>query len=184
MTKIFSNRWSWLLLVGAVSLGSCKRDFLDRQPLGRYVDSDIPAGSFDSKVFAAYSTLRAGGFNNHLYLGIHSYRSDESQKGSSVSDGANHGLMYDEFQYEATNGGIQEYWTAHYATIIAANAIIDDIDSLNLTDANTLINRAEAKFLRAHAFFDLVRTFGQVPKVDFKVNDAAQVNIPKAPVGE
>jgi hypothetical protein len=184
MKKIFVNRWSWLLLVGVISLGSCKKNFLDRQPLGRYVDDDIPAGSFDSKVFAAYSTLRAGGFNNHLYLGIHSYRGDEAQKGSSVSDGSDQALMFDEFQYVATNGGIQEYWTAHYATIIAANSIIDDIDSLNLTDPNTLINKAEAKFLRAYAFFDLVRTFGEVPKVDFKITDAAQVNIAKAPVPE
>ena len=171
-----------MALVALVSLGSCKRDFLDRQPLGRYVDDDIPAGSYDSKIFAAYSTLRAGGFNNHLYLGIHSYRSDESQKGSSVSDGADQGLMFDEFQYVATNGGIAEYWSAHYATIIAANAIIADIDSLQLTDPNTLINKAEAKFLRAYAFFDLVRTFGEVPKVDFKITDAAQVNIAKSPV--
>ena len=172
------------MLVVLLVISSCKKNFLDRQPLGRYIDDDIPAGSFDSKVFATYSLLRAGGFNNHLYLGIHSFRSDEAEKGSSVSDGADHGLMYDEFQYNKSNAGIQEYWTAHYALIIAANSIISDIDSLQLTDPNTLINKAEAKFMRAFSYFHLVRSFGQVPKIDFKIIDAAQVNKPKASVNE
>ncbi len=178
-------RWRLLpVLMVLLVISSCKEDFLDRRPLGRFTDEDIPAGSFDSKVFAAYAQLRKNGFNHHLYLAIHSFRSDEADKGSTQADGANHGLMYDDFQYDKSNGGIQEYWTDHYALIIAANEIISDIDSLQLNDPNTLINRAEAKFLRAFAYFNLVRAFGQVPKVDFKIYEASQVNVPKASVAE
>lgn len=185
MKKMNLIKWSLLpVLLALLVLSSCKKKFLDRQPLGRYIDDDIPAGSYDSKIFATYSLLRAGGFNNHLYLGIMNYRSDEAEKGSSVSDGANHGLMYDEFQYDKSNGGIQEFWTDHYALIIAANSIIADIDSLNLTDPNTLINKAEAKFLRAFTYFQMVRAFGPIPKVDFKITDAAQVNVPKSTEAE
>ncbi|MEP7252439.1 MAG: RagB/SusD family nutrient uptake outer membrane protein [Ginsengibacter sp.] len=186
MKKRIMIKWSVLpaVLLTLMVISSCKNKFLDRQPLGRYVETDVPAGSYDSKIFATYSLLRAGGFNNHLYLGIMEFRSDEADKGSSVSDGADQGQMFDEFQYNKSNGGIQEFWTAHYALIIAANSIIADIDSLNLTDPNTLVNRAEAKFLRAYAYWDLVRAFGQVPKIEFKVNDAAQVNIPKSTEGE
>lgn len=180
MKKNILIKWSLLPVVLALLvISSCKKNFLDRQPLGRFIDTDIPAGSYDSKIFATYSLLRAGGFNNHLYLAIHNFRSDEAEKGSSLSDGADQGLMYDEFDYKTTNGGIQEYWTAHYALIIAANSIIADIDSLKLSDPNTLINKAEAKFLRAFSNFHLVRTFGRVPKIDFKITDAAQVNVKK-----
>lgn len=185
MKKFLQAKWVLLpVFMALLVMSSCKKNFLDRQPLGRYIDEDVPAGSYDSKIFATYALLRNGGFNNHLYLAIHSFRSDEAEKGSSVSDGADQALMYDDFQYNKTNGGIQEYWTDHYALIIAANTIISDIDSLKLNDPNTLINKAEAKFLRAFAYFDLVRTFGQVPKIDFKINDAAQVNRPKAAVNE
>src|ERR687889_2004438 len=115
MKKVVLVRWSLLtLLVAVLSIfSSCKKNFLDRRPLGRYVNSDIPAGSYDSKVFATYAILRNGGFNNHLYLAIHSFRSDEAEKGSSTSDGSDQGQMYDDFQYITTNGGIQEYWTDH-----------------------------------------------------------------------
>lgn len=185
MKNITSLKWSLLpVLMALLVISSCKKDFLDRQPLGRFVDDDIPAGSFDSKVFATYSILRDVGFNSIPYLGIHSFRSDEADKGSSVSDGADHGQMYDEFQYNKSNGFIQQYWTSHYKLIIAANSIISDIDSLKSTEPNTLINRAEAKFLRAYAYFNMVRTFGSVPKIDFKVTDAAQVNKPKVPSAE
>ena len=185
MKKIFYLKWSLLpLVVLLIGISSCKKDFLDRQPLGRYIDEDVPAGSFDSKVFALYSLLRTDGFNSIHYLAIHSFRSDESEKGSTQADGANHGQMYDDFQYDKSNGLLQTYWTNHYAVIIAANAIIDDIDSIGATDQNTLINKAEAKFLRAYAFFHLVRSFGEVPLVDFKITDAAQVNIPKSTSNE
>lgn len=167
------------VLIMLVAISACKKNFLDRQPLGRYVDEDVPAGSFDSKVFALYALLRNNGFNGIAYTSIHSFRADESQKGSSESDGANAEQMYDDFQYDKSNGLIQEYWSNHFEVIIAANAIISDIDSLKLTDPLTLINKAEAKWTRAFAYFDLVRAFGMVPKIDFKIIEASQVNKPK-----
>lgn len=186
--KITNNKkWMWQLtliaFIAIFTVTSCKKDFLDRQPLGRFTEDDITAGSFDSKVFAAYSILRKDGFNHHLYLGIQSYRSDESLKGSTASDGAIHGSMYDDFEYDKTNGGISVYWSHHYELINAANDIIHTIDSTGANDPATLINRAEAKFLRAFSYFDLVRAFGQVPKIDF-VGSPAELNVPKAPVGE
>lgn len=179
--RLILNKWGFLLpVLGALMvISSCKKDFLDRRPLGRFIDDDIPAGSFESTVFGVYAKMRAGGFNHHLYLGIHSYRADEAEKGSSTSDGSVHEAMFDNFEYDKANGGIQEYWTDHYALILAANDVIHDIDSLGLTDPGTLINKAEVQFMRAYAYFDLVRAFGRVPKIDFQVTDAAQVNIPK-----
>ncbi len=178
--KIYSFL-SLLLICVAVSMGvgSCSKDFLDRKPLGRYTEDDVVMGAFDGRVFGMYAILRRSGFNNHLYLGIHSYRSDESQKGSSASDGADHGAMYDDFQYVATNFGLQEYWTDHYAAIIAANEVIEAVDALGAeADEATLINRAEAKFIRAFCYFDLARSFGRVPKIDF-TGTAADLNIEK-----
>jgi hypothetical protein len=60
-----------------------------------------------------------------------------------------------------------------------ANTALQTIDSLGLTDDNSLRNEAEAKWFRALAYFDLVRVYGQVPKIDFRIYDASQANIPK-----
>ncbi len=177
--KIYYITYLFVAAVTVLSISSCKKNFLDRKPLGRYTSEDVSVGALDSKVFAMYAYLRANGFNDHLYLGITSYRSDESQKGSTPSDGAVHGAMYDDFQYDATNAGLQTFWRDHYLAINAANGIIKDVDSLGAkADASTLINRAEANFIRAYCYFDLARAFGRVPKIDF-VGTAAQLNIPK-----
>lgn len=170
-----------MLLVMAV-LPSCKKNFLDRQPLGRYIESDVPQGSYDSKVFALYALERAFGLNGHFYLGIENYRDDLSQKGSSVSDGPIAETMFDQYQYDKTHGSIADYWKANYAIIIAANAIVHDIDSSNATDPNTLVNKGEAQFMRAFAYYKLTRAFGEVPLFTTKITDASQVNVPKSPV--
>ena len=182
MRKIIKDKWLLLpvlLAMVVLNMIACKKDFLDRQPLGRFTENDLSAGSFDSKVFGAYAVLRKGGFNNHEYLGVQSYRADESEKGSSTSDGASTGLMYDDFEYNKSGGGLQTYWTDHYQAINAANDIIHTVDSIGATDPATLINKAEAKFIRAFCYFDLVRAFGSVPKIDF-VGSPAQLNIPKS----
>ena len=182
MRKIIKNKWLLLpvlLAMVVLNMIACKKDFLDRQPLGRFTEDDLSAGSFDSKVFGAYAVLRKGGFNNHEYLGVQSYRADESEKGSSTSDGASTGLMYDDFEYNKSGGGLQTYWTDHYQAINAANDIIHTVDSIGATDPATLINKAEAKFIRAFCYFDLVRAFGSVPKIDF-VGSPAQLNIAKS----
>src|SRR4051812_394340 len=114
--KIKSIKPIWTLLPAfllLMAVRSCKKNFLDREPLGRFSDDDLSAGSYDGDVFAAYSLLRADPLNHHLYLGIHSYRSDEAMKGSSTSDGSDQEQMYDDFQYNKSNGGIQDYWTAN-----------------------------------------------------------------------
>ena len=45
-----------------------------------------------------------------------------------------------------------------------------------------IINKGEASFFRAYCYFNLVRAFGEVPLVTYKINDASEANIPKTTV--
>lgn len=169
-----------MALVSVMLLAGCT-DFLDREPQGRYTEKDIPAGSFDSQVFGVYAKMRAFGVSALPYIAIHNFRSDDAVKGSSVTDGVQQENIYDKFQYVKDEWLMNTYWSDHYALVNAANAVIADIDSVGATDDATQINLAEAKFMRAYAYFNLVRTYGEVPKIDFKVTNAAQANVPKSP---
>lgn len=167
-------------LAGVTLLAGCN-DFLDREPLGRYTEKDIPAGSFDSQVFGVYAKMRAFGVSALPYIAIHNIRSDDAVKGSSVTDGVQQENIYDKFQYVKDEWLMNTYWSDHYALVNAANAVIADIDSVGAKDEATQTNLGEAKFMRAYAYFNLVRTYGEVPKIDFKVTNAAQANVPKSP---
>ena len=58
---------------------------------------------------------------------------------------------------------VKNCWADHYTLIAAANVLLDRIGGAGLTDAQLAQYSAEARFLRALAYFDLVRFFGRVP---------------------
>jgi len=187
MNKIYF----WLLFAAMFSLTpvGCS-DLLDQKPQGEWVEGDEGSGgSFQSDIFTLYAKLRGYHVTSGTTaLAIHSFRSEDAEKGSTASDGAAHGRMFDDFEYIATNDLIGSYWTANYEIIILANKILDDIaqseaDKGTLSEGD-LINRSEAHFFRAFAFFNLVRAFGEVPKIDFRINNAEEANIPKSPTAE
>lgn len=164
-------------------------DLLDQKPQGEWVEGDGSGGSFQSDVFTLYARIR--GFHvtsGTTALAIHNFRSEDAEKGSTAADGAAHGRMYDDFEYIATNGLIGSYWTGNYEIINLANKILDDIAELEsggeeLSEGD-LINKSEAHFFRAFAFFNLVRAFGEVPKIDFSIENAEEANIAKSPASE
>jgi hypothetical protein len=168
------------LLIGVLFPGCNK--FLDREPLGRYTQDDLKGGSFESQVFGMYAGARGFGVSALPYILIHNTRSDDADKGSSVSDGVDAENIFDNFKYIKDFWLLNGYWTDHYALIGLANNVISNIDSAKDNSAAAIVNRAEAKFMRAYAYFNLVRAFGEVPKIDFKVTDAAQANIAKSTI--
>jgi starch-binding outer membrane protein, SusD/RagB family len=185
-----AKRMMWIMLMGITTVlgfSGCSK-FLDRKPLEVTLD-DLNQGGVEGQVYGLYGAIRNGdvagqAFGGIPWMGLHNFRSDDSDKGSSTADGADWGLIYDEFQYVKDHWSCTIYWDQHYALIALANTVIQTADSLNLTDAPSQVNIAEARFFRALAYFDLVRTFGQVPKIDFRVYNPADARKPKATVDE
>ncbi len=164
-------------------LSGCKK-FLDRQPLGTAIEGDITQGGLELSVFGLYGALRNEGMSAWPTIWFKSIRSDDAQKGSTPDDAKAEGTRFDFFKYDKAPGVAEGYWNGHYEFIALCNNVISQIDSLNLTDPASMVNRGEATFLRAWAYFDLVRDFGEVPKVDFKVNQTSQANVPKSSVAD
>lgn len=75
---------------------------------------------------------------------IEYFRSEDSEKGSTASDGADQAAMYDDFQYNTNNGLIKAYWSQNYAIIYQCNDVIETIEKGNLTEENDLRNKGEA----------------------------------------
>jgi len=161
---------------------SCN-DFLDRNPQGSLTEDDAPGGSLEGKVFNVYYLMRSYNITAGIpAFAVHCFRSEDTEKGSTASDGADQSAFFDNFQYTTTNGVVGAYWTQNYTIIYNCNSIITDIEaSTNKTD-ESLINKAEAKFFRAYAYFNLVRAFGEVPLIDFKITDSSQANIAKSSI--
>lgn len=161
---------------------SCSRDWLDIKPKGRFTEDDLPTGSLEEQIFAAYSGLRSEGTSGLQYVALHNVRADDAQVGSSAGDAASAGPIYDEFNYSLDHWLVNGYWSGHFGVINLSNNVLSAADSLENLTEGTLANIGEAKFLRAWAYFNLVRTFGEVPIIDFRITDQASANLPKSTI--
>ncbi|MBY0478623.1 MAG: RagB/SusD family nutrient uptake outer membrane protein [Chitinophagaceae bacterium] len=174
---------SLLLLLPAVMMISGCKKFLDRRPLSS-IEDDLSAGNLEGQIFGLYNAVKnyddGNGFGGIAWLAMHDFRSDDSEKGSDLADGAEWVGIYDNFNYSKDFWGQNLYWDTHYSLIFKANQALQVADSLSLNDPSSQIYRAEARFFRAHAYFELVRTFGQVPLIKFRIYNNAQANVPKS----
>jgi hypothetical protein len=186
MNKIKDMKWSLLAAILILAgLSGCSK-FLDRKPLSATLD-DLNQGGLEGQIYGLYGAIRNGdvagqGFGGIPWLAMNNFRSDDSEKGSSPSDGADWGVIYDQFKYVKDHWSCNTYWDHHYVLIGQANTALQLADSLKLTGAASVINIAEAKFFRAFAYFDLVRAFGEVPKIDFRIYNPADAKKPKATI--
>ena len=179
-------------IIGSIAITTftgCEK-FLDRKPLTATQD-DLPGGGLEGRVLGLYGAVRnsksepyiGDGMQNIPYIAMNSFRSDDGETVADPGATAWH-TTYDRFQYTKDDWGAGVYWNKHYVMIGQCNEAIAVADSLPNPDATTPVFRAEATFFRAYTYFDMVRTFGDIPKIDFVISDPAQGRIPKSPAAE
>jgi len=176
----------FLIAISAIALFAGCKKFLDREPLS-IAQIDLNVGALEGKTVGLYGAIRnsaaqpycGDGFQGIAYVAMNGFRSDDAEIVSDPGASAWH-QTYDNFQYTKDDWGAGLYWDKHYIFVGLCNEILDDAVKQNLTDPASVINTAEARFFRAYAYFDLVRTYGAVPKIDFKINTPAEGNVAKS----
>ncbi|WP_435625334.1 RagB/SusD family nutrient uptake outer membrane protein [Flagellimonas sp.] len=125
-----------------------------------------------------------GGFNNP-YLGIQI----EYQMGEILSDnartksGSPQGFDFETFTVTPQTAAIITYYRSMYRIIFTANAVLENLENASSDNANRF--EAEARFLRAYAYFNLVRYYGGVPLVDRVIfPDETEIAFTRVPENE
>jgi hypothetical protein len=146
---------------------------------------DLHQGALEGQIFAIYNILRTySGFSELVWLDFHSIRDDDAQKGSDANDGKEVLTEFETFQYVKDDWAPNAYWNDHFAMINAANNALHTADSLKVTDAASIRNIGEALFFRAYSYFELVKTYGEVPLINYKIVNPSDGIRPKATVPE
>jgi hypothetical protein len=161
--KIYS-----MIAAGAftLALASCKKDFLDKQPISQ-VTPDIAFADA-----AAAEKLLQGAYDG-MYNDYHIM--DFMTNGDAIADNCYAGgdnpanLQLDKFTVEPTNANVERDWVNLYKDIKNCNLITDNVPGINDTQLDVGDRRkqilAEASILRAYMYFNLVRLWGSVPLV-------------------
>jgi hypothetical protein len=163
------NNKIYILTIAAVAAGlvSCKKDFLNKLPISQGTVGNYYKTASDAEggLVGAYQQA----FLNDQYW-VWDYttngdaRADNCYAGGDNPD--NFGI--DNFTTTPLNGNITRDWQGPYQDIYAANTVIDKVPQIPA--ASFTGNRqqeiiAEAKFIRALSYFQLVTTYGAVPLV-------------------
>ncbi len=156
-------------------------DYLEREPLGRYTTENYPEGGLTQYVYGMYSDLRGFSLHAFPFIGITSITSDDADKGSTPADAPDQ-RAFDEFNILPSNPLVLGFYRDSYSAISKANVVFQQSDTLkaSLSDEEYFTARAEASFIRAYLYFNLVRSFGGVPKVTTVITEEDEFNIPRA----
>lgn len=150
-----------------LSFSSCS-DFLDRYP-----QDELSDGSFWKTPKDAEMAV------SNLYAVLPGNQADEDIN----SDNAVHGIKWaagnvSKGIYDPADTG----WSGSYGTIRQANLLfekIDEIPDYPQDDKNKVLGQAH--FFRGYVYFDLIRSFGDVPYIDKTLSLSDQENITRTP---
>ncbi len=157
-----------LLVVLFMAITSCSKDIIELSPRGTVLESNFyktEAELFQGLV-AAYDPLGfSTGFT--MKMGLLNTASDDTHAGGSDASDQPNWVAYNNFTMTPTLGPQAGLWSKNFIGIYRSNLILEKAEGKveGLTPDKKARYVAEAKFLRAYYYFDLVRWFGNVPLV-------------------
>ena len=164
-------KFTGLLALGVMvlTLFSCNKDFLQRDP---YIGSS--QGNFyqtaedaESAILACYAPLQveisAAGSHFRWFFG--DVVSDDADKGGSGDADAADLQEFAQFFGDPSSGIVLGEWQSAYKGITYCNIALENIPGIDMDELEKNVLMAEAQFIRAYWYFNLVTTFGGVPLV-------------------
>lgn len=142
---------------------SCSSDFTEVDPIGKVNEADFLSTDAEAEavIFGIYDLMAWNynrDWNSAFFLKV--LPGDMANAGSTSGDQPAWQQL-DDFKYVADNPVITAVWEGYYKTIGLANILIEKLETSELSSKDKFI--AEAKFLRAYSYLELVTMFGDVP---------------------
>lgn len=163
------NLYKGIFLTSLIFCVSCGSDFLELEPKGTELETNFY--QTEEEIFqglvATYDVLQWGGTNGWtMQLGLLNAASDETFAGGSDASDQPNWVAYDNFTLDPFLGPQSGIWNKNFTGIYRANLVLEKVAALDdLPDEFVARTVADAKFLRAFFYFDLVRFFKNVPLI-------------------
>lgn len=172
-----NNIFKTVLLILVVCLCSCEDKLLNLTPESVLTSSNFYQKSTDinQAVLGIYNSLQTRRQTDYLLMEV---PSDNLYMSNNTTIAGSQDADY--LSVNADNALVSTFWNTTYNGIFRANAVLMNIDkptdyAAGLKDQYI----GEARFMRALFYFDLVRMFGEVPKVTTKLTIEEAASEPK-----
>lgn len=177
--KIINNIYKLSLLAIFIGFSSCD-DALDVAPESYVSSSNFYKNSEEVNlaIVATYSSLYT---MLELEWNVTEMRSDNTFiSPDRTPDSDIDRFTLDRLTVAPTNRYSSGYYRACYSTIALANRVLENLEIVQDLDKRNQFE-GEARFLRAHAYFNLVRLFGPVPIVETSISGQVAKTIDRSP---
>jgi hypothetical protein len=168
------------LLMVIFSVTSCSDEFLDVPPTGSLSSAELSSkAGLEGSLIATYSMLlgRSGFYSDSSNWFWGSVRGGEANKGTNAGDQSQVNEIQ-AYAAQTNNASVFEKYRTCYEGVARANATLKLLavaqDNVS-EDVKTRIE-AEAKFLRAHFYFELKKNFNDTPYVDENWDEISPVS--------
>jgi starch-binding outer membrane protein, SusD/RagB family len=178
-----------LLFISLVAVVSCKKDFLNLDPVTSYSYYNFPTdeSQVEQAVVAGYRQVFSV-TNNYVWVfgdfmsDNTSFRYNPTDRGGLATE------QIDEFVASANEGNIGGMYRESYEGVQRSNYVLQNLEKIPFaSDSVKRIREAETKFFRAFHYFNLVRLYGDIPivtQVLEKPDPNTVTNFPRRPIQE
>lgn len=153
---------------------ACKDSFLEVAPTGQLANAQLTTSKgIEAALISVYSQVSGRG--RRMVHPINwvwgSVRGGDANKGTDPGDFSDINPIQ-RFEYQSTQGVIRDNFVGLYEGIARANLVLRLIADAqpDVTEATKTSVAAQARFLRAHYYFQLKRNFNNTPYVDESVD--------------
>jgi len=172
------------IVLGAFTVTACTDEFLEVDPSGTQIENNYykSAAEAYNGLVAAYDPVgweASGSYANFVGLNI---ASDDHLSGGGSSTDVPWYQVWNTYTLTPTDGPQIGFWSKNFTGVSRANTILSKLEGTipGLSEENRKRYVAEAKFLRAYYYFDLVRLFRNVPLVTAPLLTSEIYNIEQA----
>ena len=124
---------------------------------------------------AVYGSLASGFFPTIWFMALVENRADYSDgRGSQQTIS-----VYDQILDNTNQARVLGSWNELYRGINRANAVLDNVPAIPMNEAEKKQILAEARYMRAYLYSNLVKYWGGVPIRENELTDASQVPSPR-----
>lgn len=176
MNKI--NIKIYIVLILTLGLNhSCSDDFINVKPTSNNSEDFFNSEEdYQSALIGAYDLLQS----TYLNVMLGEIASDNTLAGGESATDVLGIQEVDDMIHTPLNAQLRDIWSWMYAGVNRANYILEFKDKTDFPGKNQVI--AQATFLRAYYYFELVKWFGDVPlAVDKRIQFGEQFTIDRTP---
>ncbi|MBT8288729.1 MAG: RagB/SusD family nutrient uptake outer membrane protein [Flavobacteriaceae bacterium] len=163
-----------------VLAASCSDDFVDVDSQDANSEDFFNSeADYQNALIAAYDPLQS----TYINVMLGEIASDNTLAGGESAIDVPGIQEIDDMIHTPVNANLRDIWNWTYGGVNRANYIMEFQDKTDFPNKNSVL--AQARFLRAYYYFELVKWFGDIPfVVDRRIQFGDQFNIPRTPKAE